>query len=728
MQDVFQLFVKDNINDILGRLGRVESEFSTLNGRANSFSSSLGNIGNKAFVFNQIADSVGRINDFFGNAINKAGSYSDQIADIQKTTGQTRQETEALADSLGKLDTRTSMTNLLDIAKIGGSIGVAKDQLSGFVQTVDMATVALGDEFSGGVEEITRSLGTLKGLFGETKGLRYDEAMSRIGSSINYLGSVGTATGGVMADFANRIGQLGSLAPTVTQTLGLGATLQELGLTAEIASGGLTNLILVAGEQAPKFAKQLGMTTEAFREMLTNSPNEVIIKLAESFKGLGGADIIQRLSALKIGTQESIKVFQALSENTDLLKLRQNQAAEAFAQNTSLSQEFAIKNETLGASLDKTRKFFEGVAVGAGRMLAPMAPLITSFGSLAQMGVPVMGTLGRIGSSLTALLNPYALATAGGIALLASLIDLENGTDSLNVGLRGISDQLDSFSFENIQNGFSELWRAIGNTTKSVVGLRSEMNNLTKIDLNNLVEVSNAVNGLSNEIENARLRAGGAEPRSFTDNVSFFMGAEDQRRLSALMNKDFETFYKGMSQSDRRLYENMNMYSGYLMNPYTDKDLQTAQEKFISDSYDKFIERQNQRISEIDRLSATNTPFASSIDNLFGENIGQLLSSRDTQRVKKALDMIDQAEKGLKKTGVKDAFAPPTIDELKSVKEIGQEISGGGSRPTNIYINIGKFQDALNVYTETTGEATGEIEEKFNDTFLRILRGVNQYN
>lgn len=728
MQDVFQLFVKDNINDILTRLGKVESEFGQINQSANSFGNSLGDIGNKAFVFNQIAESVGRINDFFENAINKAGSYSDQIADIQKTTGQTRQETEALAGSLGKLDTRTSMANLLDIAKIGGSIGVAKDQLAGFVQTVDMATVALGDEFSGGVEEITRSLGTLKGLFGETKGLRYDEAMSRIGSSINYLGSVGTATGGVMAEFANRIGQLGTLAPTVTQTLGLGATLQELGLTAEIASGGLTNLILVAGENADRFARQLGMTTQAFRDMLSNSPNDVIIRLAESFKGLAGADIIQRLNVLKIGTQESIKVFQALAENTDLLKTRQNQAAEAFAQNTSLSQEFAIKNETLGASLDKTRKFFEGVAVSTGRMLAPMAPLVTSLGSLAQMGVPVVGMLGRLGTGLMGLLNPYALATAGGIALLGSFIDVENGVDSLNIGLRSIGESLNEMSFSSILDGFSQMFASLGNTTKAVLGLKGELTALGKVNLSDLNQVASAVDAIQSNLQQRDGNISSIGTQRFTQGL-FFLSAEDRKRLVALEQggSAISQFYAGMPTQERKKFEEMGVSSGWLYDSFN-KD--QARAEFLSSAYGKYIDSYTSKFEKIDEITKSGIRSAAVMtDEFSGEKVASMLASMDDAKVKRATFLIDEALKNTKPKSLSEAFTPPpTIDELKSIKSVGQEISGGGSRPTNIYINIGKFQDQMIINTETTGEATGEIEDKFNDTFLRILRGVNQYN
>lgn len=747
MQDIFEFFLKDNLSPLIKRVEALEKELGGVTTQANSAGNSLSNIANKAFAFNQISDAVSRITDTLGMAVGKAGAYSDQIADIQKTTGQTKQETEALANEIAKFDTRTSLTSLLDIAKIGGSIGIAKEQMQGFVQTVDMATVALGDEFSGGVEEITRSLGTLKGLFGETKSMRADEAMSRIGSSINYLGSVGTATGGVMAEFANRIGQLGSLAPTVTQTLGLGATLQELGLSAEIASGGLTNLILVAGGNAERFAKQLGMGTQEFRNLLSNDPNEVIMRLAESFKGLQGADIIQRLQVLKVGTQESIKVFQALSENTDLLKTRQQQASEAFAENTSLAQEFAIKNETLGASLDKTRKFFESSAIAIGRYAAPIAPLVTSLGSLAQMGVPVVSMLGKVGTGLGMLLNPYALATAGGLALAASIIDVENGLGPLNVGLREISEGLSDFTFDNAIAGFGELFNAIGGLITGVTGLKKELSSLGKIDLSNLGEVSGGINRLQQDFILKNMGGLTESSRKYTQGL-FFLDSNAQNQLIQLStlsefgdkNKQLQVyneFVKTLPKDKQKEFKDLGLFEsqmfadlrGYAINP---EKLSKVQDQFLSLNFDKYKDTYNAKFDEIDNLNKDGSRSAGLLkDEYSGRFVASMLNSGIDDEVKRATYLIDEELRKAKsgKSGLRDAFSPPSIQDLKdtSLKSKGDEITGGGSKPINVNITIGKFQETQNITANTMTEALEQVGDNANEALLKVLRGASQY-
>jgi hypothetical protein len=303
--------------------------------------------------------------------IDLSAALSDKLADVQKTTGLTNAELADYRKTVEGFDTRTSLEDLLDVGKVGGKLGVPKQELAEFTQMIDKAVVALGDEFTGGAEEVSDKLGRLKNVFAETKNQNFGSALNSIGSALNALGSAGASSAPNIAEFGQRIGQLGKLAPTLSQTLGLGATLEELGLNAEIAAGGMTNLLVSAGENQAAFAQHLGMTTKAFQNMLDTSPNDVIKNLAKSFKGVDPSKAIMQMKGLKIGTQESMKVVLGLSDNIDLLTTRQNQAAKAMAEGTSLTDEFNVKNNTFKAVLDKLNKAWKMFAVQLGDMIAP---------------------------------------------------------------------------------------------------------------------------------------------------------------------------------------------------------------------------------------------------------------------------------------------------------------------------------------------------------------------
>ena len=323
---------------------------------------------------------------FIASVTKNAAELSDQFADIAKTTGMTTKEVEKFNSELSKIDTRTGSKELREIAKVGGQLGIAREQLLGFTESVNMATVALGDEFTGGAEEVARELGILQKLFKETKDLNAGEAIERIGSAVNALGSAGSSTAPEVAKFTQRLGTLGNLGPNIAQTLGLGAAMQELGLSAEIASGGLTSIFLTAGNEAKAFAAQIGISEQAFKDLLNSDPNEMLMQLARSFQGLDNSQVVDALSRMKIGSQEAIKVMNLLASKTDFVREKQALAASEMEKNTSLRNEATLKENNFAGQLAKTEKIINGFMMAISQGLLPvMTSLLASFVSLIEV-------------------------------------------------------------------------------------------------------------------------------------------------------------------------------------------------------------------------------------------------------------------------------------------------------------------------------------------------------
>lgn len=293
--------------------------------------------------------------------VDKTMKLKDAFADIEKATGLSAKGVEALNKELKNIDTRTTNKELRDIAVAGGQLGVANDQLVDFVKNTDMAVVALGDEFTGGVEQVAKEIGGLGKLFKETREQEIGTNINQIGSALNELGAAGAATSPVVAEFATRIGQLGGLAPTISETLGLGAALQELGLTSEIASSGLSGLLLTAASKSELFAQQLRMSKTEMEALMNRSPNEFLMQLAKSFEGLSATQVAQRLKELKVESQESIKVMSLLADQTDFVKEKQDLASKAMAEGTSLTDEFSKKNHQLARDLKELNEWFNSL-------------------------------------------------------------------------------------------------------------------------------------------------------------------------------------------------------------------------------------------------------------------------------------------------------------------------------------------------------------------------------
>jgi len=319
-----------------------------------------------------------------------SAKLSDQLSDIDKKANFSKDAnvsmkmTKQLNSELSSVDTRTSTSDLRDTAQIGAALGYGNsvEELKAFTIEMDKINVALGDEFTGGVKESSMAIGTLKQIFKETKEMEVGTAFRSIGSAINALGNIGSATAPQMADFANRVGALGNLSPSISDVLGLGAGLQELGLSSERASGGVTSILIEAGKtkNLGAFAAQIGMTKKAFQEMFDSSPNKMLLELAKSFQGLSNSEIIAGLERLGVSSQEAVTVMELLQNQTDFILHKQKVSNEEFKKASSINEEFDKKNKNFAAEVEKAKKeitAFEGALSSA--LLPTMTALMRGF-------------------------------------------------------------------------------------------------------------------------------------------------------------------------------------------------------------------------------------------------------------------------------------------------------------------------------------------------------------
>lgn len=289
------------------------------------------------------------------------GKLSDSQADVMKTTGMNKKEVDELTKSFGLLETRTSRVDLLNIAEQGGRIGIAKEEIGAFVDVMNKASVALGDSFTGGAEEVANKLGKLKFLFQETKDMSVDQAYNSIGSAINDLGANGVASEANIADFATRIGSLTDvLKPTIKETLALGAAFEESGIESEVSARAYNIFMKQASTESAKFAKVMNLSQKEVENMINTNPLDFMLKFSEGMKGMDATKTAKTLDYLGINADGANKVIGAMGNNFNRFKELIDLSNNSFAEGTSLINEYSIKNETLGATLEKIYKKVSG--------------------------------------------------------------------------------------------------------------------------------------------------------------------------------------------------------------------------------------------------------------------------------------------------------------------------------------------------------------------------------
>lgn len=288
--------------------------------------------------------------------INTNKEISDSLADVRKTTGLAQEGANDLLQTLLQFKGRTSIQGLLEIAKIGGQLGIAGKDIAGFTRAVDIAAVALGDEFSGGVEEISSSLGKINSVYKVTKDLGVEDGLLATGSAINALGAAGLATAPFLTDFTQRLGGVASNTDqSVQHILGLAAAAEELGQSSEVAAGVVTQIFSKMSTETEKFARVAGVSIEEFENLVNTDINAAFLKLLEGLQKSSGntTDFSRAVKSLGLEGVRATGVLGALSSNVALVAEKQALANVEFEKGTSLAEEAAIKNDTFGASVDK---------------------------------------------------------------------------------------------------------------------------------------------------------------------------------------------------------------------------------------------------------------------------------------------------------------------------------------------------------------------------------------
>ncbi|GAA4393618.1 phage tail tape measure protein [Hymenobacter koreensis] len=316
--------------------------------------------------------------------------YSDQLADVRKTTGLSADEAERLADSLKQIPTRTSLTGLLDIAKVGGQIGIAKDQIEGFTKSVDVAVQALGDDFQGGAEQIATELGKISNVFKADLGPDVAQNLLAIGSAVNEIGAEGAATAPFLTTVALKVGQTSAAYGVgLKNVLAYAAVLEESGTQADVAGSSLNRLFsTIAGKTEASFKiAALGdsnLTLKQFTKLVNTDFNGAIQAFLKGLNagGTSTTRLNSLLETLKLESGEAKSTILSLAQNTDLFAERQAVANQQLTNATSLAAEAEIKNQNLAGSWEQLKNvilasvtsgavgnFFKSIIDGANQLL-----------------------------------------------------------------------------------------------------------------------------------------------------------------------------------------------------------------------------------------------------------------------------------------------------------------------------------------------------------------------
>ena len=310
-------------------------------------------------IGNTVQQAISSISNYLSGIVTGNAKLSDSLADLRRVSGLTVQEADDLNKKLSKIDTRTSLSGLREIAIIAAKLGVAKEDIAGFTKSVDQLVVALGDEL-GSADQITTQLGKILNVFdGNVNG----DNILKLGNSFVVLANAGVATGGFIADFTQRVSGIAKASGiSLGATVGLAAGLEELGGKVESSATAIQKLITTIGNDIPKAAKIAGATTkeqiQQFANLFASAPQEALLKYAEGLTKNKKA-FSEIAATFKDAGEEGARVVGTLlnlGQKADFFREKIDLGKKSLESTSAITGAFALKNETLGASLEKLGK------------------------------------------------------------------------------------------------------------------------------------------------------------------------------------------------------------------------------------------------------------------------------------------------------------------------------------------------------------------------------------
>lgn len=400
-------------NKVNKQLRETKSRLDELKGKSRDAGSAMTSLSNIPAKYAAAGASIALLSRQATKAREAFLTYDEAMVDAMKTTNLTRSEMESLSAELAKLDTRTSQNDLLDIARIGGKLGITgTDNILQFVRAADQINVALGRDLGNNTEDAIREIGKLVDIFNLTDTYGLEASLLKVGSAINELGMASTANEGYLVDFTKRMAGVAPNADiAIEDILGLAATLDKYGQMTETSSTAITQTITGMFSKTATFAAVAKMSVEDFTTLLNTDVNEAFLRVIEGMKQGGGGmlEVTAALNSMQLDGQRATTVLGSLAEHSEELRRQQDLARQAFLDGTSATNEFTVKNSSASAEAEKLGKAFTKVYVAVGQELNPV---ITSATSLTTLFVKALGQVIVFVVRYRNLL--YGLATAYG--------------------------------------------------------------------------------------------------------------------------------------------------------------------------------------------------------------------------------------------------------------------------------------------------------------------------
>lgn len=328
--------------------------------------------------------------EFMKQFVDEYAEMAEHESGVAKYTGLAKEDVDALNESFKRLDTRTPREKLNDLAADAGRLGIqSKEAVLDFVEAADQINVALGDDLG---EDAVKNIGKLAQMFGTDKTMGLKQAMLSTASVINELAQSSSASEGYIMEFTNRLAGVGNQAGmSQAQLMGLASVMDQNQVAVEKGATALQNVLTALFKDPAKMAKAAGLEVEAFTKKLSVDANGALLEFLQALNSAGGMDrLTPMLAEMGLSGAGVTQTLSTLAGKLGDVKVAQTEAARAFEEGTSCTNEAAQANHTAQAELEKAQKKMKDLRVELGQRLYPV---FTGMNNAVVAAAPVLRRL-----------------------------------------------------------------------------------------------------------------------------------------------------------------------------------------------------------------------------------------------------------------------------------------------------------------------------------------------